>query len=166
MGFYNDNFPAYSNQSDYKYPNKNISFFGENIINISDKLSITPGFRLEYINTQASGQYERIILDAAQNVIQHDTILENRNNERLFLLTGIGVSQKFQNEIELYANYSQNYRSVTFADISTVNPAYAIDPEISDENGYTIDLGLRGNYDNYFSFDTNIFHKITYTFFY
>ena len=157
FSFYNDNFPAYSNQSDYKYPNKNISFFGENIINITDKLSITPGFRLEYINTQASGQYERIILDAAQNVIQHDTILENRNNERLFLLTGIGVSQKFQNEIELYANYSQNYRSVTFADISTVNPAYAIDPEISDENGYTIDLGLRGNYDNYFSFDTNIF---------
>ena len=32
-----------------------------------------------------------------------------------------------------------------FADISTVNPAYAIDPEISDEEGYTIDLGLRGN---------------------
>jgi Fe(3+) dicitrate transport protein len=156
--FYNDAFPAYSNQSYYKYPNKNISVFGENIINITDELTITPGFRLEYINTQAQGQFERIILDAAQNVIQHDTILENRNNERLFLLTGVGVSQKLENDVELYANYSQNYRSVTFADISTVNPAYAIDPEISDENGYTIDLGLRGNFDNFFSFDANIFH--------
>ena len=156
--FYNDNFPAYSNQSDYKYPNTNISFFGENIINISDKLSVTPGFRLEYINTKAIGQYERIIQDAAQNVIQHDTIIENRNNKRLFLLTGVGISKKFKNDIELYANFSQNYRSVTFADISTVNPAYAIDPEISDENGYTIDMGLRGNYENYFSFDANIFH--------
>ena len=158
FGFYNDNFPAYSNQSNYKYPNKNISVFGENIININNELTITPGFRLEYINTQARGQFERIILDAAQNVIQHDTILENRKNERLFLLTGVGVSQKLKNDIELYANYSQNYRSVTFADISTVNPAYAIDPEILDENGYTIDLGLRGNYDNLFSFDANIFH--------
>lgn len=156
--FYNDTFPAYSNQSNYKYPNKNISVFGENIININDGLTITPGFRLEYINTQARGQFERIILDAAQNVIQHDTILENRKNERLFLLTGVGISQKLDNCIELYANYSQNYRSVTFADISTVNPAYAIDPEISDEEGYTIDLGLRGNYDNFFSFDANIFH--------
>ena len=79
-------------------------------------------------------------------------------NERLFLLTGVGISQKLKNDIELYANYSQNYRSVTFADISTVNPAYAIDPEISDEEGYTIDLGLRGNYNNFFSFDANIFH--------
>ena len=156
--FYNDSFPSYSNQSNYKYPNKNISVFGENIININDGLTITPGFRLEYINTQARGQFERIILDAAQNVIQHDTILENRKNERLFLLTGVGISQKLENDIELYANYSQNYRSVTFADISTVNPAYAIDPEISDEEGYTIDLGLRGNYDNFFSFDANIFH--------
>ncbi len=156
--FYNDSFPAYSNQSNYKYPNKNISVFGENIININDGLTITPGFRLEYINTQARGQFERIILDAAQNVIQHDTILENRKNERLFLLTGVGISQKLENDIELYANYSQNYRSVTFADISTVNPAYAIDPEILDEEGYTIDLGLRGNYDNFFSFDANIFH--------
>ena len=156
--FYNDIFPAYSNQSNYKYPNKNISVFGENIININDGLTITPGFRLEYINTQAQGQFERIILDAAQNVIQHDTILENRKNERLFLLTGVGISQKLKNDIELYANYSQNYRSVTFADISTVNPSYAIDPEISDEEGYTIDLGLRGNYNNFFSFDANIFH--------
>ena len=156
--FYNDNFPTYSNQSDYKYPNKNISFFGENIINISDNLSVTPGFRLEYINTKARGKFERIVQDAAQNVIQHDTIQENRSNERLFLLSGVGISKKFKNDIELYANFSQNYRSVTFADISTVNPAYAIDPEISDENGYTIDMGLRGNYNNYFSFDANIFH--------
>ena len=42
--FYNDTFPAYSNQSNYKYPNKNISVFGENIININDGLTITPGF--------------------------------------------------------------------------------------------------------------------------
>ena len=158
FSFYNNSFPAYPNQSDYKYPNKNISLFGENIININEKLSVTPGFRLEYINTQAIGRYERIILDAAQNVIQHDTITENRNNERVFLLVGVGITKKIQKEIELYANYSQNYRSVTYADISTVNPAYAIDPYISDENGYTIDLGFRGNYNYYFSFDANVFH--------
>ena len=158
FNLYFDEFPNYNNQSVYKYPNQNISFFGENIIKLSEKLSLTPGFRLEYINTKANGQYERIIQDAAQNVIQHDTIFENRKNERLFLLTGIGLTYDLTDKIESYANFSQNYRSVTFADISTVNPAYAIDPEISDENGYTIDLGIRGDYDNIINFDISLFH--------
>ena len=156
--FYNDEFPNYNNQSSYKYPNKNISLFGENIINISNKMSVTPGFRLEYINTKANGNFERIIQDAALNVIQHDTIYENRKNERLFLLTGLGLTYDINKETEAYSNFSQNYRSVTFADISTINPAYAIDPEISDENGYTFDLGLRGNFDNNVNFDASFFH--------
>jgi Fe(3+) dicitrate transport protein len=156
--FYNDEFPNYNNQSSYKYPNKNISLFGENIIKISNKMSVTPGFRLEYINTKAKGNFERIIQDAALNVIQHDTIYENRKNERLFLLTGLGLTYDINKEIEAYSNFSQNYRSVTFADISTVNPAYAIDPEISDENGYTFDFGLRGNFENNVNFDASFFH--------
>jgi len=156
--FYNDEFPNYNNQSSYKYPNKNISLFGENIIKISNKMSVTPGFRLEYINTKANGNFERIIQDAALNVIQHDTIYENRKNERLFLLTGLGLTYDINKKTEAYSNFSQNYRSVTFADISTINPAYAIDPEISDENGYTFDLGLRGNFDNNVNFDASFFH--------
>ena len=156
--FYNDEFPNYNNQSSYKYPNQNISLFGENIIKISNKISVTPGFRLEYINTKAKGNFERIIQDAALNVIQHDTIYENRKNERLFLLTGLGLTYDINKEIEAYSNFSQNYRSVTFADISTVNPAYAIDPEISDENGYTFDFGLRGNFENNVNFDASFFH--------
>ena len=156
--FYNDEFPNYNNQSSYKYPNQNISLFGENIIKISNKMSVTPGFRLEYINTKAKGNFERIVQDAALNVIQHDTIYENRKNERLFLLTGLGLTYDINKEIEAYSNFSQNYRSVTFADISTVNPAYAIDPEISDENGYTFDFGLRGNFENNVNFDASFFH--------
>jgi len=39
-----------------------------------------------------------------------------------------------------------------------VSPAYAIDPEISDENGYTIDLGIRGDYNNIINFDISLFH--------
>ena len=50
-----------------------------------------------------------------------------------------------------------SYRSVTFADISTINPAYAVNPEIDDEKGYTFDLGFRGNFKRKVSYDTNIF---------
>jgi hypothetical protein len=50
-----------------------------------------------------------------------------------FCLTLIGLSYKPQNQIELYGNVSQNYRSVTFNDIRTVSPSSVIDPTISDE---------------------------------
>ena len=157
FNFYDSEFPNYVNQSDYNYPNENISFFVENIIKPTENLSITPGIRLEYIDTNADGSFERILQDAALNVIQHDTIFENRNNERLFLLSGVGLSYDRGSELELYSNFSQNYRSVTFADISTVNPAYAIDPNIQDESGFTFDFGVRGNMKNIFSFDFSAF---------
>ena len=158
FNFYNNEFPNYVNQSDYKYPNQNISIFGETIIKLSDNLSLTPGFRLEFINTKAQGTYERIVQDAAMNVISHDTIYENRENKRSFVLTGLGLTYNISKDIESYANISQNYRSVTFADISTVNPAYAIDTDIVDENGYTVDLGFRGNIDNYINYDFSLFY--------
>ena len=158
FNFYDNEFPNYVNQSDYKYPNQNISIFGETIIKLSDKLSLTPGFRFEFINTKAEGSYERIVQDAAMNVISHDTIYENRKNKRSFVLTGIGLTYNINNNIESYANISQNYRSVTFADISTVNPAYAIDTDITDENGYTLDLGFRGNLNNYVNYDFSLFY--------
>ena len=157
FNFYDSEFPNYVNQSDYNYPNENISVFVENIIKPIENLSITPGLRLEYIDTNADGSYERILQDAALNVIQHDTIYENKKNERLFLLSGVGISYDTANELELYSNFSQNYRSVTFADISTVNPAYAIDPNIQDESGYTLDFGVRGNMKNILSYDLSTF---------
>ena len=157
FNFYDSEFPNYVNQSDYNYPNENISIFVENIIKPIENLSITPGLRLEYIDTNADGSYERILQDAALNVIQHDTIYESKKNERLFLLGGVGVSYEIASEIDLYSNFSQNYRSVTFADISTVNPAYAIDPNIQDESGYTLDFGVRGNIKNILSYDLSTF---------
>lgn len=155
--FYSDLYPYYSNQSSYLYPNTNVAFFGENIFQISDKLSITPGFRLEYINTNADGYYKQILLDAAFNVISDKTINEIRTNKRFFMLSGLGVSYKHNSFLELYLNISENYRSVTFADISTINPAYAINPNIKDESGFTFDLGTRGNFKKIINFDFSAF---------
>ena len=92
FNFYDNEFPNYVNQSDYKYPNQNISIFGETIIKLSDKLSLTPGFRFELIKTKAEGSYERIVQDAAMNVISHDTIYENRKNKRSFNASKILVN--------------------------------------------------------------------------
>jgi len=150
-------YPNYPRQSDSKFPNLNVSLFGENIIYVNDKLSITPGFRFEYINTQRDEIIKDIVTDAAGNIINENLRDEEQTNKRNFILLGVGASYKFNNSLEYYANITQNYRSVTFSDISTANPAFEISKDITDEKGFSIDAGLRGNYKNYLSYDANIF---------
>ncbi|WP_166384583.1 TonB-dependent receptor family protein [Polaribacter sp. 11A2H] len=154
---YLDESPDYPRQSDSKFPNLNVSLFGENIMYINDKLSITPGFRLEYINTKRDEIVKEFKFDAAGNKIDESIDDVEDSNERTFALLGLGTSYKLNNTTEFYGNISQNYRSVTFSDISTANPAFEISPDISDENGFTIDAGFRGNYKNFFSYDANVF---------
>ncbi len=158
--FYYDEFPYYKNQSSYKYPNLNVAFFAENIIYINDKLSITPGFRYENIETKSDGNYVFVLVDAANNPITNTIEYNQTSNSRDFILLGVGMSYKRNKALECYANISQNYRSVTFADISIVNPAYIINPNIDDEKGYTADLGIRGKVKNRISYDMNLFYLL------
>ena len=157
FNFQNSLYPNYNNQSDYTYPNKNIALFGENIFYLTENFSITPGFRYENIETKSSGFYRKINLDGAGNVIFNEKYDELDVKKRNFLLLGLGISYKPSRNIEMYTNISENYRSVTFADISIINPAYAVNPDIDDEKGYTFDLGFRGNINRKISYDTNIF---------
>ena len=158
FNFQYDLFPNYRYQSLFAYPNLNFSFFGENIFYLSNKFSITPGFRFENIKTQSDGFYKNINLDAADNVILNELNYSNDVRKRSFVLLGFGISYKPINFMEFYGNISENYRSVTFADISIFNPSYAINPNIKDESGMTADFGLRGNIKNFISYDISLFN--------
>lgn len=158
FSFYRSEYPNYTQQSNYTYPNNNLAFFAENIFYFNDQLSITPGLRYENIRTATNGEYQRINTDAAGNVILSETLSSAESRERSFVLLGVGLSYRFSPSLELYANGSQNYRSVTFTDISIVNPTYTINPNISDEKGFTTDIGVRGKFKELFSFDANFFH--------
>ena len=148
-----DENPDYVNQSDFKFPNRNLAIFGENIFFINDRLSLTPGFRYEYIKTESRGIYNVEQLDLAGNVQPLGDSTDNRTFERSFLLLGIGASFEPSENLEVYANLSQNYRSVTFSDIRVTNPTFIIDPNISDERGYTFDIGARGKWKEVLSYD-------------
>lgn len=151
-------YPNYSNQSKYTYPNLNYSVFTENIFYLNDKISLTPGIRFEFIQTESDGFYKKINVDAAGNVILNESITDQEIRKRSFALFGVGASYKPFIAIEVYFNASENYRSVTFADISIFNPAYSISPNISDESGSTIDLGVRGDISQLISYDVNVFN--------
>lgn len=152
-------YPNYDNKSNFNFPNTNVAFFGENIFNISDKFSITPGFRVEYIKTESEGKYRIVLKDGAGNPLNGGilTFDDNRIKERYFALFGVGLSYEINSFIELYGNVSQNYRSVTFTDIRTVSPTFLVDENITDEKGGTADLGVRGKWRNYIRYDISIF---------
>ncbi|MEX0681144.1 MAG: TonB-dependent receptor [Balneolales bacterium] len=146
-------FSDYPNQSDFTFPNQNLAVFGENIFYVTDNFSVTPGFRFEYIKTESKGTFKRINFDLAGDPIQNQTFEDNRMFDRSFLLFGLGLSYFPNSKAELYGNFSQNYRSVTFNDIRIVNPSYQVDPDITDESGFTFDLGIRGSIGESFSYD-------------
>ncbi len=155
--FATEEFPNYERQSQFEFPNLNVAFFGENIFSLSDRLTLTPGFRFEYIRTESEGSYRNIVLDLAGNPLLNEEIEDNRTFERNFLLLGIGSTYNLGGGAELYGNFSQNYRSVTFNDIRVVNPSFQIDPNITDENGFTADIGIRGRLREFLSYDVSAF---------
>ncbi|NIJ45677.1 Fe(3+) dicitrate transport protein [Wenyingzhuangia heitensis] len=144
----------YPNQNNFDFPNFNASLFGEHIFNINKHLSITPGFRFEHISTKSDGTYY-VFNKNNSNLSEH--IEDNNSFVRNFVLLGLGISYKPNSFFETYGNFSQNYRSVTFSDIRTVNPSFIIDENITDETGFTADIGVRGKVDKAFSYDLSAF---------
>ncbi|GAB3513088.1 TonB-dependent receptor domain-containing protein [Emticicia fontis] len=143
--------------NDYVFPNNNVSLFAENIFYLSDKFSVTPGVRFEYIHTKADGFYGTILFDLAGNIISATRTPEVRNNGRQFVLGGVGISYKPTSKLDIYGNISQNYRSITFSDMRTANPSSVIDPNMKDERGYSIDLGIRTQQTTLYNFDISGF---------
>ncbi|MFQ3213507.1 MAG: Fe(3+) dicitrate transport protein [Marivirga sp.] len=144
----------------YEYPSENIAMFAENVFNLSKHFSITPGIRWEYIVTGAEGYYRDIRYDVANNVIADTTNYEDKSSVRDFFLLGVGLSYKFENELEIYSNISQNYRAINFNDLRVSNNNLLIDPNITDETGYNFDIGFRGSLKNFLIFDWSAFYLL------
>jgi Fe(3+) dicitrate transport protein len=143
--------------SRYKFPNHNLSLFAENIFRLNNRLSIIPGIRYESIFTKADGFYNNFVSDQSRNIIHNIPVEENRNSKRSFVIGGLGVSYTESQDVQWYANISQNYRAINFNDMSIVNPNYAVDPNLKDEKGYSADLGVRGHHLDVFTYDVSVF---------
>ena len=152
--------PLNLERSSYEFPSRNVSLFAENLFYIKDKWTITPGARFEYIRTASEGYFKERVFSGGQ-VIFENTIEESRNNERSFVLLGIGIGHKIKKSVELYANFSQNYRSINFSDLAVVNPNLIVDSLLKDETGFNADFGVRGNLcDGRIRFDAGLFHLL------
>jgi len=143
--------------SDYRFPNRNVSLFAENIFYLGERWSVTPGIRYEFIHTTADGFYGTLSRDLAGNIIDARRTTEYRTNSRQFVLAGLGISYKPTETLDIYGNLSQNYRSITFSDMRIANPSQVIDPNLQDERGYSLDLGIRSQQTSLYNFDLSGF---------
>lgn len=143
--------------SRYEFPSRNVAVFTENIFRVNKHFSIAPGLRFEYILTTADGSFSEVIYDLAGNTIFDSTYHENRTRERSIAIGGIGFNYKFSDSLDIYANFSQNYRSINFADMQIQNSNFRIDPNLQDETGVNMDLGFRGAVDSKLNYDISGF---------
>lgn len=144
-------------ESQYSFPNNNLSFFAENIVHLTSKISLIPGVRFERIQTRANGYYNILNKDLAGNIIYSQRVDEHRVNTRSFVIAGLGLSYKKSANFQAYANFSQNYRAINFNDMRIVNPNLQVDPNLKDEKGYSADAGIRGNASGVFNYDVSVF---------
>ncbi|MBL7699428.1 MAG: TonB-dependent receptor [Chitinophagaceae bacterium] len=137
----------------FRFPGTNVALFAENIFQVNRHWSITPGIRYEHINTKSEGYYYKLNI-----FIPSEKIAEQKSNPRSFTLLGIGTAWKFDNGTELYANISQNYRSINFNDLRILNANARVDPDLHDETGYNVDAGFRGNFKDWLYLDVSVFY--------
>lgn len=156
FNFIGDN-DAYA-YSKYKFPNYNVAVFAENIFRLTSKFSIIPGIRFENIITKADGFYTNTKKDGAGNIFFSQKMDENKDSHRHFLIGGIGLSYYKSEAAQFYANISQNYRGINFNDFRSANLNRQTDPNLSDEKGYSADMGMRGNIDGVFNYDLSVFY--------
>jgi Fe(3+) dicitrate transport protein len=145
------------NSSASDHPSLNVAWFAEHVFKITKKVSVTPGIRVEYIRTETEGQARTVQYDLPGNVIYDTTRTGQNVRSRWFPLFGLGASYKPLKGVEVYSNFSQNYKPINFTDLWVSNPSFRIDPSMEDETGFNLDLGLRGNIKDWFQFDVTGF---------
>ena len=126
----------------------NIAPFVENIFRVSNKFSITPGFRFEYLHSTAKG-YKTI-----DNIKQ----IPNESRNRTFPLFGIGLEYKATSNTNMYGNISQAYRPIDYSQLEPFGVTSKIDPNLKDAYGFNTDLGYRGTIKNFLNFDIGGFY--------
>ena len=127
----------------------NAAIFAENIFRFGTHFSITPGFRLEYLHSAATGY----ITDTGGAIVN-----VNKSQDRKFPLGGTGLQYRFTKAGSLYANISQAYKPIDYSSLYPIGVASKVDPNLKDASGYNADFGWRATIHEYLNFDIGAFY--------
>ena len=135
---------------DIQFTSHNLAGFIENIFRISNRFYIIPGIRYEWLEGAAAGK---------NGFINGNEIsLQNVTRSRSFVLSGIGSEFHLNDQSEFYANISQAYRPIQFANLQAPPTTDLVDPNLKDASGFNFDLGFRGKLRSYLQYDLSVFY--------
>lgn len=129
-------------QRNLHFRNINFAGFAENIFRLTNRLTITPGFRYDHIDSTASGR----------------PIVGVKKQTRSLPLFGVGAAYQTTEGTSLYGNVSQAYRATLFNDQWRPDPSIIIDPNLKDMSGYVVEFGWRGHHADWLNFDVGGFY--------
>lgn len=132
---------------DLRFHTTNYAIFAENIFHLGKKLSLTPGFRYELIQSELTG------------VIQDRNVDVNYSGNRSFPLFGLGMEYDVNKNSELYGNISEAYRPYLYSQVTPANQISKIDPNLRDSKGYNIDFGYRATFSDRINLDISVFYQ-------
>lgn len=131
---------------DMHFKTKNIAVFAENNFRLSNKLTVSPGFRWEHGQSDMTGYISYYDQQDLPNSITHD-----------FMLLGLNMQYDLSKTSNFYAGIAQSYRPVIFKDIIPASVYEVVDKNLKDAHGYTAEAGFRGNA-NGLKWDLSVFH--------
>ncbi|WP_438945716.1 TonB-dependent receptor family protein [Sediminibacterium sp.] len=118
-----------------QFKTKNWAFFAESKLNITRKLEVTGGFRVESGTTHLGGYISYYPSNKIPVSIPHH-----------FPIFGFGFQYNLSKYIQVYGGWTQSYRPVIFKDLIPASVYETVNPNIKDVNGYNAELGVRGNW--------------------
>ena len=124
----------------------NFGAFLENLFRITNKLSVTPGVRYDYLHSTLNG---------TEHQVYNDYRPVSLSKSRNILLGGLGAQYKITENIEIYGNYSQAYRPILYSNLIIGSSTAVIDPNLKDASGYNADFGFRGKIKDILNFDAS-----------
>jgi Fe(3+) dicitrate transport protein len=134
---------------DLNFTTSNIAPFIENTFKFG-RLSLTPGFRYEYIQSKVKGYNPS---KANEEILQSDY-----SKSRSFLLAGLGIQYNINYSNNLYGNITQAYRPIDYSSLTPLGSIVQVNPDLKDSKGYNIDAGIRGIFKTYFNYDLSLFY--------
>ena len=143
------NLGSFDYKRELNFTTRNGAAFVENMFQLTKRLSVTPGLRMEYINSGAFGTIDKPIIGAELAV---------PNQIRTILLAGFGAEFTVSKSSNFYANFSQAYRPVTYSELTPAATTDSIDANLRDASGYNIDFGYRGTIKEFLTFDVGAFY--------
>ena len=143
---YNMELDSLGYKVNYVFGTKNYALFAEQALYVGKRFLLVPGVRFEQIAASGSGTV---------NYNSGDIPLQERIVSKV--LAGVGAEFHLNEKNEIYANVSQAFRPMTFSEVVPSATTDVIDPNLKDSESLNIDLGVRGSWKNYVSYDASVY---------